>query len=201
LRCFSVATLRRVMADERRSAAIAIGRRSDDIDLSQLSQSLPCKPRSLARASPALEPPPLELPKSSPAYEPFEDTEKGRTLIRYSAEISAAEFSCSPSERHVLLSQSCPNWSTFNLPKEMPQEVEEHRMSQIPRLEDGSGAMDVPCKRSPPVESVLAEGEVMIGKSPTILESFKMYSPAATFVGVSCCRHAVQLLHSLNGCR
>jgi len=141
-----------------------------------MSQSLPCKPRSLARAAPILaeEPPPLELPKSSPAYEPFEDYTKGRTLIRYSAEISAKEFSCSPSERQEFLSQSCPNWSSFHLPKD-PTSVEPLRRERQELFHSNAGALDMPSKGSP--GSNFLETEVtMMGKSPTILESFKLIS-------------------------
>jgi len=164
------------MAEERRSAAIAIvGKRDgESFDLSCMSQSLPCKPRSLARASPALEPPPLELPKTSPC-DPFEDSEKGRTLIRYSAEISAAEFSCSPKERQQFLSQSCPNWGTFHLPQEA--EACWKQESHEPKT---AGAMDVPQERSSSFgKEDFSEAEVTIGKSPTILESFKMYTTGA----------------------
>merc|ERR1712086_376877 len=162
------------MAEERRSAAIAIvGRDAGSIDMSQLSQSLPCKPRSLARTSPAMEPPPLELPKSLPASEPFEDTEKGRTLIRYSAEISAAEFSCSPTERQEFLSQSCPTWSTFRLPRNLTPEEEITDYS----ADEPAVGMAVPCQTNSTLDK-FAENEAM-GKSPTILESFKMLNVSA----------------------
>lgn len=172
------------MAAERPSAAISIiGRQGpaggDSFDVSLLSQSLPCKPRSLARPPPTLEEdvmPELELPKSSPANEPVlpilhGDTEKGRTLIRYTADITAEEFSSTPVERATYLSQSCPNWSTFQMP-----EVENSFTRPMPE-ETAPGAMAVP--GNAPVEAVPQE-EAVIGKSPTILETFKMYNASAS---------------------
>lgn len=153
---------------ERHSAAIAIASRqgAEPFDVSLLSQSLPCKPRSLARTSPELEPPPLELPKSSPAHDPIIDGERGRTLIRYNTEITAEEFSSSPAEREVYLSQSCPNWGTFQMPEARID------FGLQPKEETAPGAVAVPGHG---VVEQSAEAEA-IGKSPTILESFKMYN-------------------------
>lgn len=163
------------MAD-RRSAAISIGGRpgGGDVDHSILSQSLPCKPRSLAKMiSPEMEPPPLELPKSSPATtETMLAVDEERSLIRYAdAEITAEELSSTPAQRATYLSQSCPNWSTFQMPGakapdfEMPEETAE-------------GAVAVP--GHPAVEHVIEAEVGIIGKSPTILESFKMYNQSGS---------------------
>lgn len=169
------------MAMEGRSAAIAIGggrRPADAFDVSMLSQSLPVKPRSLAAVAPALEPPPLELPKSSPgeglvcASGSLVDEEVGRTLIRYSADISAEEFSCSPAERQVFLSQSCPAWGHFGVQRAQP-DVAAWRREKAPEEMPEPGAVLVPGRKSS-FESSLLESEI-IAQSPTILESFKMY--------------------------
>jgi hypothetical protein len=116
-----------------------------------------------------MEPPPLELPESSPADAVSVDTDKGRTLIRYNTEITAEEFSSSPgAEREMYLSQSCPNWGTFQMPTTtvnfLPEKAKE---------EATPGAMAVPGNMA--VESSL-EAEGIIGKSPTILETFKLYN-------------------------
>lgn len=165
------------MAD-RHSAAIAIvGRKggADAFDVSVLSQSLPCKPRSLARITPESEPPPLELPStSSPAHEPVIDTEKGRTLIRFSAEITEGEFSSTPAEREMYLSQSCPTWgTTFAMPG---QDVDFARREPE---ESAPGAMAVPGHL---VDDGAVEAEGVIGKSPTILETFKMYNGSGSLM-------------------
>jgi len=161
------------MAEKGASAAISIGGgRSDSFDTSLLSQSLPLpfKPRSLARESPAFEPDLLVLPESSPAEQPCIDQEVGRTLIRYTSEISAEEFTASsPAERQTFLSQSCPNWSTFAPPREaafMRPEREEEAAAP--------GSMAVPSKGRRGSDGGL-DGDI-IAASPTILESFKMYN-------------------------
>lgn len=169
---------------ERPSAAISImgrqGPGADPFDVSLLSQSLPCKPRSLARPSPVVEEDPmpeLELPKSSPAHEPIlpilhGDTEKGRTLIRYNADITAEEFSSTPVQRETYLSQSCPNWSTFQMP------AVEKTLTEPEPEETAPGAMAVPGHVAAVEATIEAEG--VIGKSPTILETFKMYNAAGS---------------------
>lgn len=170
------------MAD-RRSAAISIGKPApgaggDPFDVSLLSQSLPCKPRSYARPMPSEdEPPPLELPKSSPAHDPIVgDTEKGRTLIRYNADITAEEFTSTPVQRAEYLSQSCPNWSTFQMPEgERPSWLPERAPTKEEPVE---GAMAVPGHVAAVEAAIEAEG--IIGKSPTILETFKLYNASAS---------------------
>jgi len=160
---------------ERRSAAIAIGGRKegDSFDVSALSQSLPCKPGSLAREAPVGkdEPPPLELPSSVPSHDPI-DEERGRTLIRFNANIEAEEFSCTPAQREVFLSQSCPTWSTFDMPGRVdPSQWKEEAAEEAA---PAPGAMAVPGSTN--VESVIEADVNIIGRSPTILESFKMYN-------------------------
>lgn len=160
---------------ERRSAAIAIGgRKGDAFDVSALSQSLPCKPGSLAKAAPVGkdEPPPLELPSSVPNHDPI-DEERGRTLIRFTAEIEAEEFSCSPAQREVYLSQSCPNWGTFQMPGAGKADPAPQWKEEAP-AEPAPGAMAVPGHTA--VESLIEADVNIIGRSPTILESFKMYN-------------------------
>jgi hypothetical protein len=145
--------------------------------MSILSQSLPCKPRSLAKTSPEMEPPPLELPTSQPKYSPAEGflpLDEERSLIRYAdAEITAEELSSTPAQREMYLSQSCPNWSTFQMPGAQAPQFE------MPE-ETAAGAVAVP--GNPAVEHVIEaeEGVQMIGKSPTILESFKMYNQSGS---------------------
>jgi len=163
------------MAD-RRSAAIAIGGRAAgaNVDVSILSQSLPCKPRSLAQTSPEMEPPPLELPKSSPA-ESILQIDEERSLIRYAdADISAEEFSSTPAQREMYLSQSCPNWSTFQMPQAPAQAPARFEMPE----ETAEGAVAVP--GHPAVENVIEAEVGIIGASPTILESFKIYNQAGS---------------------
>lgn len=162
-----------------RSEAITIAggaRGGDPFDVSLLSQSLPCKPRSLARPPPTIkddEPPPLELPQSSPAHDPITgDTERGRTLIRFTSEISAGELSSTPAERETYLSQSCPNWSTFQMP------LREEKASPVAEEETAPGAMAVPGHVAAVEAAIEAEG--VIGKSPTILETFQLYNGAAS---------------------
>lgn len=169
------------MAEDGRSAAIEIvGRREgESFDTSLLSQSLPLpvKPKSLARSA-ALDPPPLELPQSSPAECGLEvDQEVGRTLIRYTADISAAEFSCSPAERQTYLSQSCPTWGTqLSLVGADP-----HELAGLPEADEppAPGAMAVPKgdRKSSFEAGDLISAEGIIAASPTIFESFKMYNP------------------------
>lgn len=164
------------MAGRSEAISIAGPRGGDPFDVSLLSQSLPCKPRSLARPAPVIkddEPPLLELPKSSPAQgDPvMGDTERGRTLIRFSAEITAGELSSTPAERATYLSQSCPNWSTFQMP------VAEEEASPVAEEETAPGAMAVPGHVAAVEAAIEAEG--VIGKSPTILETFQLYNGAA----------------------
>jgi len=159
---------------ERQSAALAIAGRPGNTsgNVSLLSQSLPCKPRSLARIVPnEMEPPPLELPEATPpASDPIlSEDAGGRTLIRFSAVITAEEFGSSPAQREVYLSQSCPTWSTF----QMPSTTVDFAPRVAPAEEATPGAMAVPGNMA--VESVV-ESEGIIGASPTILESFKMYN-------------------------
>jgi len=165
------------MAD-RRSAAIAIGGRpGPDGHDGILSQSLPCKPRSLAQTSPEMEPPPLELPKSSPATnEAFLAEDEERSLIRYAdAEITAEELSSTPAQREMYLSQSCPNWSTFQMP------VAQEKAFEMPE-ETAEGAVAVPGHAA--IENVIEAEVGIIGASPTILESFKMYNAAGSVGGI-----------------
>lgn len=168
------------MAGRSEAITIAGPRGGDPFDVSLLSQSLPCKPRSLARPPPTIkddEPPLLELPKSSPAHDPIEgDTEKGRTLIRFSADITAGELSSTPAERDTYLSQSCPNWSTFQMPR-----AEE--ASPVVEEESAPGAMAVPGHVAAVEAAIEAEG--VIGKSPTILETFQLYNGAAEVDGLA----------------
>jgi len=161
------------MAD-RRSVAIAIGGRPDGAGPmdSILSQSLPCKPRSLAQTSPDLdELPPLELPKSSPS-EPLLPLDEERSLIRLpdAAEITAEEFSSTPAQRETYLSQSCPSWSTFQMPRQAQAALAPIEMPEEPN----EGAVAVPGHAA--VENLIEAEVGIIGKSPTILESFKMYN-------------------------
>lgn len=160
------------MAEKGPSAAISIGApRGDAFDTSLLSQSLPLpfKPRSLARESPAFEPDLLVLPESSPAEVSCIDQEVGRTLIRYTSEISAEELTASsPAERQMYLSQSCPNWSSFAAPREEVMMKEEEEESAA-----APGAMAVPSKGRRGSDGGM-DGDI-IAASPTILESFKLY--------------------------
>jgi len=158
------------MADSR-SAAIAIGGRQGAAPADMcISQSLPCKPRSLAVASPAMEPPPFELPKSSPA-ETLLDIDEERSLIRLKTaeDISAEEFSSTPAQREMYLSASCPSWSTFQLPK-VAQAAPKFEVPEEP----AEGAVAVPGHAA--VENLIEAEVGIIGKSPTILESFKIYN-------------------------
>jgi len=174
------------MAEDGRSAAIDIARRrgGESFDTSLLSQSLPnpVKPKSIARAAP-LDPPILELPQSSPAEGLAVDEEVGRTLIRYTADISAEEFSCSPAERQVYLSQSCPTWGAQlgmvrgGDPMDLGGGAEEEPAAP--------GAMAIKGGRKSSFEGAgdLIGAEGIIAASPTIFESFKMFPAAAAAEG------------------